>query len=188
MLRNYKNLPWPTNLWSAIFCQELTSEQLPADWELVLEYAVDTIKSHKCQEIVLYFFRDGKTLREIGSIYGNTNEAIRQHLEQALRTFRHPSRVIFFQSGMEAGRRTLWATSKPRPQTPDPADPESIDRLNLSARSWNCLKRHGINTIVQLSGLTANELLSFRNMGATSVREIQAKLADHGLTLHPEGG
>ena len=186
MLKDYKHLPWPTNLWSTILKEKISPSKLPKDWERVLEYALNSISPPRRREVILYFFRDGKTLREIGAIYDNTTEAIRQHAEKAIRAFRHPTKKVFFQLGMEAGRNALLEAQKPN--VPSMADLEAIDGLNLSARAWNCLKRNDIHTIGQLSKHTEKELLSMHGMGMTTVKEIGASLAEHSLTLRAEGG
>ena len=58
-----------------------------------------------------------------------------------------------------------------------------IDELDLSVRSYNCLRRGGIDTIGELISLTENELFKIRNMGHKCVREIKEKLAAFGLDL-----
>ena len=60
----------------------------------------------------------------------------------------------------------------------------SIDELNLSVRSWNCLKRAGIDTVGTLIDHTSDELASSRNLGRRSFEEIVTKLDDLGLKLN----
>ncbi|MCQ2748057.1 MAG: hypothetical protein MJ223_02210 [Mycoplasmoidaceae bacterium] len=59
----------------------------------------------------------------------------------------------------------------------------SIDDLELSVRSYNCLKRSGIRTIQELSNMTRAEVEKIKNLGKTSLREIRKKLQDYGLTF-----
>ena len=56
------------------------------------------------------------------------------------------------------------------------SDEDPIDELELSVRSYNCLKRSGIDTVGQLRSMTADELLSVRNLGRKGVDEIMKKL------------
>ena len=58
----------------------------------------------------------------------------------------------------------------------------SIDELELSVRSFNCLKRAGINTIGELTGKSYDEMLKIRNLGKKSLDEVVAKLET--LDLH----
>lgn len=64
---------------------------------------------------------------------------------------------------------------------------QSVDVLNLSVRSRNCLDRGGINTIADLVGKTELDLFRIRECGRISVREIKRSLQERGLSLK-EGG
>ena len=59
----------------------------------------------------------------------------------------------------------------------------SIDELEMSVRSFNCLKRNGINTVEQLISHTEDEMMKVRNMGKKSLEEVIQKLASLGLSL-----
>ena len=60
-----------------------------------------------------------------------------------------------------------------------------IEELDLSVRSFNCLKRAGINTIGQLVEKTDEEMIKVRNLGKKSLEEVKQKLAALGLSLKP---
>ena len=59
----------------------------------------------------------------------------------------------------------------------------SIDELELSVRSYNCLKRAGINTIGDLISRTPEDMMKVRNLGRKSLDEVEEKLAQFGLAL-----
>ena len=59
----------------------------------------------------------------------------------------------------------------------------SIDELELSVRSYNCLKRAGINTVEELCGKTSEDMMKVRNLGRKSLEEVLAKLKELGLSL-----
>ena len=61
----------------------------------------------------------------------------------------------------------------------------TIEDLDLSVRSFNCLKRAGINTVKDLVAMTEDELIKVRNLGRKSLEEVKAKLEDDGLSLKP---
>ncbi|MBX6377340.1 MAG: DNA-directed RNA polymerase subunit alpha [Clostridia bacterium] len=61
----------------------------------------------------------------------------------------------------------------------------SIDELDLSVRSYNCLKRAGINTIGELVSKTVEDMMKVRNLGRKSLEEVEEKLAQFGLSLKP---
>ena len=61
----------------------------------------------------------------------------------------------------------------------------SIDELELSVRSYNCLKRAGINTVEELTNKTPEDMMKVRNLGRKSLDEVLAKLKELGLQLNP---
>lgn len=63
---------------------------------------------------------------------------------------------------------------------------KSIDELELSVRSFNCLKRAGIDTVEQLINKTPDEMMKVRNLGKKSLDEVLAKLKELGLHLRNE--
>ncbi len=62
----------------------------------------------------------------------------------------------------------------------------SIEDMNLSVRSFNCLKRAGIQTVQQLIDKSHSEVEKIKNLGRKSLREIQKKLLELGLTFKEE--
>ena len=60
---------------------------------------------------------------------------------------------------------------------------KSVDDLDLSVRSYNCLKRAGINTVEELTKMTEEDMMKVRNLGRKSLEEVQQKLAEVGLSL-----
>ncbi|MFS8629339.1 MAG: DNA-directed RNA polymerase subunit alpha [Limnochordales bacterium] len=59
----------------------------------------------------------------------------------------------------------------------------TIEELDLSVRSYNCLKRAGINTVEELVKKTEADMLKVRNLGKKSLQEVKEKLAQYGLSL-----
>ncbi|MGN0506461.1 MAG: DNA-directed RNA polymerase subunit alpha [Lachnospiraceae bacterium] len=60
----------------------------------------------------------------------------------------------------------------------------SIDELELSVRSYNCLKRAGINTVEELTNRSPEDMMKVRNLGRKSLEEVLAKLKELGLSLN----
>ena len=60
----------------------------------------------------------------------------------------------------------------------------SIDELELSVRSYNCLKRAGINTVQELTNKTSDDMMKVRNLGRKSLEEVLGKLKELGLQLN----
>ena len=62
----------------------------------------------------------------------------------------------------------------------------TIEELDLSVRSFNCLKRAGINTVEDLINKSEDDMMKVRNLGRKSLEEVVNKLASLGFTLHSE--
>lgn len=60
----------------------------------------------------------------------------------------------------------------------------NIDELELSVRSYNCLKRAGINTVEELCNRTSEDMMKVRNLGRKSLKEVLSKLKELGLSLN----
>ncbi len=60
----------------------------------------------------------------------------------------------------------------------------NIDELELSVRSYNCLKRAGINTVEELTTRTSEDMMKVRNLGRKSLEEVLGKLKELGLSLN----
>lgn len=61
----------------------------------------------------------------------------------------------------------------------------TIEELELSVRSFNCLKRASINTVEELTGRTEEDMMKVRNLGKKSLEEVKNKLEELGLDLKP---
>jgi len=62
----------------------------------------------------------------------------------------------------------------------------TIEELDLSVRSYNCLKRAGINTVQELTQKTEADMMKVRNLGRKSLEEVKSKLAELDLSLRSE--
>ena len=61
----------------------------------------------------------------------------------------------------------------------------TIEELDLSVRSYNCLKRAGINTVEELTSKSEEDMMKVRNLGKKSLEEVERKLSELGLGLQP---
>ena len=80
---------------------------------------------------------------------------------------------------------TVAGGSEPEGAEPKKEGPGamSIDDLDLSVRSNNCLRRAGINTVDELTQKSEEDMMKVRNLGRKSLDEVKKKLADLGLSL-----
>ena len=84
----------------------------------------------------------------------------------------------------EVGQNTDVITSKETASKAKATDEMSIDELELSVRSYNCLKRAGINTVGELISKTPDDMMKVRNLGRKSLEEVLQKLNELGLHLN----
>jgi DNA-directed RNA polymerase subunit alpha len=73
--------------------------------------------------------------------------------------------------------------TEPLPEAPPNEWDIPVETLNLSVRSFNCLKRAGISKVSELLDLTEDEIMKMRNFGKKSLDEIKQVLSERGLTL-----
>jgi DNA-directed RNA polymerase subunit alpha len=62
----------------------------------------------------------------------------------------------------------------------------TIEELELSVRSFNCLKRANINTVEELTQKSEDDMMKVRNLGKKSLEEVKVKLDELGLGLRPD--
>ncbi len=90
---------------------------------------------------------------------------------------------LFMEQAPEEAEETVFVTDK---EEKDQVLDSPIENLELSVRSYNCLKRQGIDMLEQLVDCSENDLLNIRNFGAKSIQEVKDKLAELGLSLKSE--
>ena len=61
----------------------------------------------------------------------------------------------------------------------------TVEELDLSVRSYNCLKRAGINTVEELAKKSKDDMMKVRNLGKEIIRRSERKLEELGLNLKP---
>ena len=80
--------------------------------------------------------------------------------------------------------KTTEVLVKPEEDTNEKVMELSIEELELSVRSFNCLKRANINTVEELCSRTPEEMMKVRNLGRKSLEEVLTKLKELGLSLN----
>lgn len=163
--------------------------------------------------IILKRFKYGLSLPSIAEELNVTKQNVQQILQRALRKFRHPSRRNKVLLGIkyddhikelmekvelkekELANKSVLLRSKIdklntvlsdlgfKLKLDTPGDQAEITLLNLSVRSYNCLKRARINTIKELTLMTKEDLKNVRNLGSVGVEEIISKLEKLGYGL-----
>ena len=148
------------------------------------------------REILEYRYRDGQTLGEIALRYGVTKERIRQIEAVALRRLRHNANEYLLISreayrdvcndnkrlreSLNLANKTIEKMSRDGCAVPKINDLISLDEMNLSRRSRNCMARAGKWTVGEIAEMSAEEMLSVRSLGMKSMVEIYRKLKEYG--------
>lgn len=196
---------YPLNLARAIFgCEDAArTAYIPG-----IAAAVAML-SEREQGVLACRFQRKLTLEQTGKEYGVTRERIRQVEARAIRKLRHPTRANMMkavpltelQAHVSEHQRLLddytWLKKEFEAFTQKKAEPHAIiqtaehasrlempiERLDLSVRSYNCLRRIGMNTVGDVAKMTVNELSSVRNLGRKSMDEVMQKLWEIGVPL-----
>lgn len=165
--------------------------------------------SEREQGVLACRFQRKMTLEQCGKEYGVTRERIRQIEAKALRKLRHPSRLNAIRAVpltelqakhgeyCELQNHYEWLRKAFETLTAQKAEPGVIipmakqaelletplNEMDLSVRSYNCLRRAGKGTLRDITEMTEGELMTVRNLGRKSYEEIVAKLKEYGLGL-----
>ena len=183
-------LTYPDNLLYDIFCGEWEYPR-PADFDGSLEYVLHSLTERE-RRVLDFRYKDSLTFEAIGKRECVTRERIRQIHAKSLRKLRHPGRLNYLKYGVSGAiaRQTENAREAALASLPKPDIPKSdipIEELELSVRSYNCLKRAGKHTLREVSEMTFDELCNVRNLGKRSIDEICAALTNYGIRLKKGG-
>lgn len=176
--------------------------------------SVETLTERE-KKIIYLRFQTGLTYEQAGKYFGVTRERIRQIEMKALRKLRHPRHFKHwkmdtldkaFEIAVERDRYRLENTElknkltrimdamglkEEQKQVAMEAQAEekkdiALEDLELSVRSYNCLKRAGIRSVADLDGWTIEKMMKIRNLGRRSLDEVLCRLKERGVTI-PEG-
>ena len=188
--KDYKKI-WPYNLTYEIF-----SEIKHIDISVFTQIIKEELKEKEA-DVIFCYYRDGKTLDDIAGKYGLTRERIRQIKAKGVRKLRYPPRVKRYilysyddvtelQNKLSALQKIALDEDVEDVNATEAEDP-TIDLLNLSVRSYNCLSRYARLKfkqkelyISQLTDMTAEEVANIRNLGKRSFMEILYALKEYG--------
>jgi RNA polymerase sigma factor (sigma-70 family) len=168
-----------------------------------LELALKTFKEREAR-IFNLVYKYGYTYNAVGLKEGITRARVQQIVSKTLRRLRMPQRKIIFQYGQEyfdlqENVEALKVELRKKIdelkykivnhesieiEKDDLVEYSKIEHLDLSVRSYNCLKRAGINTVGELTQKTEEDMMRVRNLGRKSLKEIKDKLFNlYGIKL-----
>lgn len=197
---------YPWNLACAVYAidpKEATDEEMDRIYRVYVPALNEAVKSltDREQKVIHLRFKQGRNLEETANEFCVTRERIRQVEARALRKLRHPrfSRHFVLDtmdkaieakeecSRLELENIRLRSMINENVPEPEPVDTSmDIDDLELSVRSYNCLKRAGINKVSDLDGWTVEKMMRIRNLGRRSLDEVLAKLKEYGIEVKHE--
>lgn len=180
-------------------CFEHFNERL----EFLLTKLVITDREEK---VIRLYYIDGKTFEKIGKEFGVTRERIKQINAKAIEKLKLFKKYFYggkwclmedlakeeYQKYLETQKsfRTYESAKQYILQYESgvflPIREQKIENLDLSMRSYNCLRRAGIRTIGDLLNFTYYDLIKIRNLGRKSMKEILDTIHDLGLALKGE--
>lgn len=177
----YKKTDWKMRFYEAVFGDKNIT--MPPDAEESINYVLSTIKDRE-RDILLLTYKDGYILKEIAGKYGISRERVRQIKEKALRKCRHPSRSKILLLGYTQAEIEQRLTKESFRKRICSGENMSLEEYDLSIRSYNCLRRAGLNDrndVINYIQMQENEkpedaLLKIRNLGRKSVVEVLEKL------------
>ena len=196
---------YPFNLANCILQEEDVAREcyIPG-----ISAAVATLTDRE-QGVIMMRFQQKKTLEQCGKECGITRERIRQIEAKAIRKLRHPSKVNMMKAvpltelqaqyteykklesdyeWLKRAFETLTA-QKAEPGVIIPMAEQArvletpLENLDLSVRSYNCLRRAAVKTMRDIAEMTEDKLMKVRSLGRKSMLEVMAKLKEYGLTL-----
>ena len=208
--KTLREIPYPYNLIEVIKGQEHALEcedeigSMDFTPSAIRAMVTETLTEREA-EIIEKHYRDKLSLEAIGREYGVTTERIRQVEAKALRKLNHPGRLkgyaaVPYKSWLaermareKAEERLDWflqhgnyavvLAEKDARTSEEIAGETYIEDLDLSVRSFNCLKRAQINTVAQILALDYDVAIHIRNLGKRSLEEIVRKIHEMGLLM-----
>ena len=186
---------WPKNLYYHVFGEFV--EEVPDNAEAAIEYVLNMLKKRD-KAIVLARLKHYKTYAAIGREFHITGNRVAQVLQKNIRMMKNPARSRFLvdlngqlqhdSDAEEAAREVRFQIVEKRKAeiVEGSIDEITLEDLDLTVRSYNCLRRAGIGTLTDISGLTLKELYGVRNLGRKGALEVLTVCEKYGVFLAGE--
>ena len=170
---------YPKNLIYDLFGEDREIE-ITEDILKGIEFAINQL-DEKQGKIVNQYYKNNLTLKQVSEslCLGVSGEEIRRLKSRALRKLRKPKYIKFITKGYTIGKEYLKEISNSENQ-----DSFDLQNIDISVRSYNCLKRGNINNMLEIKSI--NQLKRIKHLGSKGTSEIIDILKKHGITLPEE--
>ena len=182
-IRSTLKEPYPNNLLIVIndSCKKIPINDVTWDIKAGLAHILTSL-SERDQKIISLRYRERKTLKKIAEQLGVTPERIRSLENKAIMRLRHPRSLGYIIFGKKGYEKLVEERKIARERENKQCILQiTLEELDLSVRSFNCLKKKNYNTINDIAGLSEDEILSIRNLGGRSIVEIAETLYKLGV-------
>lgn len=181
-----RNSIWPRNILVDILqINPLILEcldSLPEDFEESLEYVLKLMSDQRAVAMLRMRYKQRKSWEEIGEGFSLSGERVRQIVKTQIQMLRSPSRLKYLKLGLKniantTGNPSAFSHSSQKAK----AQRMSLEELNLSNRTYNCLRRVGVKTVADILKMDYLQISSIKNLGKRSLSELIGVLESNGF-------
>ena len=176
---------YPLNLIQAInehcwHCPTLPTDDITPQMREGLHYSLASLIDRE-QLIIRLRYQERQTLATIGAELGVTGERVRTLINKTLRKLASPPLLGYIKYGKDEYERLLAKAEENRQIELKNKLQLTVEELDLTVRSFNCLIKRGCNIVADIVKLTEDEIVNTKNLGMRSVTEIANKLQEIGI-------
>ena len=186
-MKGKENKAYPYNLLEEVFAnKEYEPAELTDDMADGLSYAIATLGARR-EAILRMYYAEGKGAREISDYFGVTTSAIYTLKRNAVMRLRRHDAICYITYGKKGfeereQRLRLEKEIKKNSEQYQQVMGVRFEELDLSVRSFNCLRRAGYVTIGDIVDLTEEEIIHIKNISWKQYDEIGRKLLARGVS------
>jgi hypothetical protein len=179
---------YPENLYVAVF-GENGYESVPSDYDVAINWVLDSLNNSREKEIVLQYFKYRNTCKVIGRL-PSVNLSTSRTTEiknEVISKLKHPSREVVLIHGVaELQKRAKDKEEKTIKKQAVSLSDVMLEDLGLSLRVFNSLKRIGVVTLLDLSKVTLKTLSELNSLKESHIVEIAETCLGWGIVLSEE--
>lgn len=203
MNRNLNYLiEWPHGFLKDLFDNDVFKERIPSDIQASIEYVFSSL-GERNKQILLFRYKEHKTLSEISKMFNITRNRVQEIIKAAIRKIKNSDYILYIQYGVrmfivksriDSARiardraideyiDTMNSSNAKKTKKPNIYinDNTPIEYMQFKPRTYNLLKRSGINTIADLKEKEKEKLFLIRGFGIETHRQIIEKLENIGI-------